>query len=118
MPYGLDYDALEYLNPAALSVCTLSSPATAAQDGYPLRSASCTGVFRGMWKAGVAYARGDVIYVCADYEEPTQENLWKALRTHCASEEDRPESGVNWRRTWQIRIRPGQPDHLDDLDEV
>lgn len=118
MPHGLDYDTLEYLNPAALSVCTLTTRTAASFSSSLTGPAQCTGTFRGMWKPGVAYARGDVVYICADYEEPTDENLWKAMRTHCAAEEDRPESGVNWRRTWQIRIRPGQPDHLDDLGGV
>lgn len=114
MPHGLSLTAVETLNPAALAMCCRSG---ILSDRNPASgSNSCTGVFRGMWKPGVAYAAGDVIYICADYEEPTSENLWRARRTHCASEEDRPESGPNWRRTWQIRLRPGQTDNLEDLE--
>lgn len=106
MPQGIDMDALQYLNPAAVS---LFCP-------RPGRVSACPDVFRGMWKPQVAYATGDVVYICSDYEEPSSENLWKALRTHCADEEDRPESGANWLRTWTVRLRPDQPDDLEPLD--
>lgn len=115
MPHGLDLAAVEYLNPAALAMCCRSG---IPNDNNPAPGRTpCVGVYRGMWKPGVAYATGDVVYICADYEEPNSENLWRARRTHCAAEDDRPESGVNWRRTWQVRLRPGQSDNLDDLDE-
>lgn len=113
MPYGLDLDAVEYLNPAAMAMCCQNG--LIRDTSPPAGRSRCAGTFRGMWKPGVAYAAGDVIYICSDYEEPNSENLWRALRTHCAAEEDRPESGANWRRTWQTRLRPGQTDNLDDL---
>jgi hypothetical protein len=114
MPRGLDFAAVEYLNPAAVALCCFSQSPASQRANQPV---TCQGVYRGMWKEGIAYAKGDVIYICSDYEEPSSENLWRAVRTHCASEADRPESGVNWRRTWQVRLRPGQPDNLDDLDD-
>lgn len=114
MPEGLDLAAVEYLNPAALELCCRTGVTT---DHHPVAARNgCTGVFRGMWKPGVAYAAGDVVYICADYEEPTSESLWRARRTHVGDEMDRPESGPNWRRTWTLRARPGQSDNLDDLD--
>lgn len=113
MPNGIDLAAVEYLNPAALELCCRSG--LMSDSNPPAGSNSCRGVFRGMWKEGVAYAAGDVVYICADFEEPTLESLWRARRTHCADEMDRPESGPNWRRTWSLRIRPGQSDTLDDL---
>lgn len=113
-PHGLDMDAVAYLNPAAMALCCSGRTPGRERPGET-QPADCRGVYRGMWKPGVAYARGDVVYICADYEEPSSEYLWRALRTHCADESDRPESGMDSLRTWQIRLRPGQPDHLDDL---
>lgn len=105
------FDVLQmaYLNPAAMSRCYGSGSAR----GYD--PATCRGQYRGMWQPGKAYAVGDVIYICADYEEPSEGNLYRALRTHCAAEDDRPESGVMWMRFWQVRLRPGQNDDLDEF---
>lgn len=116
MAQGLDFEAVAYLNPAVLDMCC-NSGLTVRRSTAVSRS-TCRGVFRGMWKPGVAYATGDVVYVCSDYAEPSSENLWRARRTHCAAEEDRPESGENWSRTWQVRLRPGQPDVLEDLEDI
>jgi hypothetical protein len=118
MAQGLDFDAVAYLNPAAMDRCCSSGVSLTRTTTTAYSAATCRGVFRGMWKAGVAYALGDVVYICSDYEEPSSENLWRARRTHCAVEEDRPESGVNWARTWQVRLRPGQPDVLEDLEDI
>jgi len=109
MADGIDMDALSYLNPAAVH---LFHQQTRSRSN---RAPSCPDIFRGMWKPGVAYAVGDVVYICSDYEEPSQENLWRSLRTHCAAEEDRPESGENWLRTWAVRLKP---DQTDDLYEI
>lgn len=117
MAHGLDFDAVAYLNPAVLDMCC-SSGLTVRRTGVAYSSSTCRGTFRGMWKPGVAYAVGDVVYICSDYEEPSSEYLWRARRTHCAADEDRPESGVNASRTWQIRLRPGQPDVLEDLEDI
>lgn len=111
---SFDIAAVEYLNPAAMALCC--GGGIIRDNNPPAGRGPCVGVYRGMWKPGVAYAAGDVVYICADYEEPNSEFLWRARRTHCASEDDRPESGINWRRTWQVRLRPGQSDNLDDLD--
>lgn len=110
MADGIDMDALAYLNPGAVHLFHQQMPSRTNRDR------ACPAVFRGMWKPGVAYATDDVVYICSDYEEPSEENLWRALRTHCAAEEDRPESGENWLRTWSVRLRPGQSDDLDPLD--
>lgn len=99
---------MAYLNPAALARIT------SGMNG-PADTGTCRGQYRGMWAPGVAYAIGDVVYICPDYEEPSEGNLYRALRTHCAAEDDRPESGIMWPRFWQVRLRPGQSDDLDDL---
>lgn len=72
----------------------------------------CRGVYRGMWMQGEAYAAGDVVFICEEYEMPGSGSLYLALRTHCASLEDRPEYGMEWPTTWRIRLKPGQVDDL------
>lgn len=114
MRHGYDPEEMAYLNPAAAAMCCSDQVPGRDKPGMT-RPGDCRGQYRGMWKPNVAYARGDVVYTCPDYEQPSAENLWRATRTHCATEDDRPESGIHWMQTWQVRLQPGQPDNLDEF---